>query len=95
MALTHPAYQKEAEEALYRTLAINTYNSKDLKCLETLAQNEGKAKLVRRLIVECGRRRVYDLLKALPEMRALVDLRIRLRPDEAWKWVILLDQGLW
>ncbi|PPQ73452.1 hypothetical protein CVT26_010202 [Gymnopilus dilepis] len=101
LALTHPAYQKEAEEALYRTLAINTYNSKDLKCLETLAQNEGKAKLVRRLIVECGRRRVYEnetamshLLKALPEMRALLDLRIRLRPDEAWKWVILLDQGL-
>ncbi|PPR06076.1 hypothetical protein CVT26_005282 [Gymnopilus dilepis] len=101
LARTHPTYQKEAEEALYRTLSINTHHDKDLKCLETLAKSEGKAQLVRRLIVECGRRRVLEneaamshIINALPVMRAVLDLRVRMRPEEAWKWTYPLNQLL-
>ena len=85
LARTHTAYQREAEQALYRTLSIRTRDDGSLKCLETLTTNSEKAGFVYFLTMECvrkendeNRRAMTYLLKALINMHSLSDLRLRM-----------------
>ena len=104
LAQTHTAYQKEAEQALYRTLS-----NPSLKCLETLATNSEKAGLVRFLAIEYVPheyvpyendehwRAIDYLLNALVDMHSLSDLRLRMPRScyEVQPWVKSLDKILW
>jgi hypothetical protein len=102
LARTHTSFQREAEQALYRTLSIHTRNEDSLRCLETLATNSEKATLVRFLTVECGRfepnvnqRSIPYLLKGLVNMHSLSDFRLRIRSNEVGLWIENLHKILW
>ena len=80
LARTHTALQREAEQALYRTLS-----NPSLNCLETLATNSEKAGFVRFLATkhvdtndDYGKRAIKCLLNALVNMHSLTDFRLRL-----------------
>ena len=77
LARTHTAFQRVAEQALYRTLS-----NPSLKCLQTLATNSEKAGFVHFLSMEQIDRHhqaetIY-LFSALYKMHFLSDLRLRL-----------------
>ena len=102
LARTHTAYQREAEQTLYRTLFIHTRDDDSLKCLDTLATNSEKAGFVCFLTMECvrnenneNRRAMTYLLKALINMHSLSDFRLRMRCDETDTWIEDLDDILW
>ena len=94
LARTHSALQREAEQALYRTLS-----NPSLKCLETLATNSEKAGFVH-CLMKCNyypfagslTERVY-LLNALVNMHCLTDLRLQLSGRSCVD--ICLDEILW
>ena len=90
LARTHPAYQREAEKALYAKLSIYTSSHDSLKCMESLATNSEKAALVRFLAFEYSRKfqntpkMMTYLSKSLINMNSLSDFRIKSWPgDEA------------
>ena len=108
LARTHSAIQREAEQALYRTIS-----DPSLKCLETLATNSEKAGfvhfLMERIHPSTGPltvqmmdhlfklKRVY-LLNALVNMHCLSDLRLQLPGrycDDIQPWIKSLDEILW
>ena len=102
LARTHTAYQREAEQALYRTLYIHTRDDDSLKCLNTLATNPEKAGFVCFLTMECvpsenneNRRAMTYLINALIHMHSLSDFRLRTHCDEAETWIKDLDDILW
>ena len=93
LARTHTAYQREAEQALYRTLSNPSFY-----CLQTLATNSEKAGFVRFLAVECAYyennypwqqwRAMSYLLSALVNMHSLSDFRLRMpRSHEVQPWM--------
>ena len=96
LARTHTAVQREAEQALYRTLSYPS-----LKCLETLATNSEKAGFVRFLAMGYANddywRSIDYLLKALVDMHSLSDFRLRMTCPcyEDQPWVKSLDKILW
>ena len=105
LARTHTAFQKEAEQALYRSLSNPSF-----KCLETLATNPEKAGFVHFLTMECFRQKkrkkkgnddhrremIEFLLNALVNMHCLSDFRLRfLRAHELEPWIESLDKILW
>ena len=98
LARTHPAFQSEAEQALYRTLS-----NPSLICFETLATNPEKAGFVHFLTMECFRQKQKNwrttmeyLLDALVNMHCLSDFRLRfLRGFEGKPWIESLDKILW
>ena len=103
LARTHTAYQREAEQALYRTLS-----NPSLNCLETLATNSEKAGFVRFLAMPVGyfkfpyekdhpshQRATSYLLDALVNMHSLSDLRLRMPRYEVQPWMKSLDKILW
>ena len=97
MARTHTALQREAEQALYRTLSDLSLN-----CLETLATNSEKAGFVRFLAMEYfphekdhHRRATSYLLNALVNMQSLSDLRLRMPRYEVQSWMKSLNKVLW
>ena len=102
LARTHTAFQREAEQALYRTL-INP----SLKCLETLAMNSEKAGFVHFLSMEHSYRRkrigvlswrapMNYLFDALVNMNCLSDFRLRLPWDfYVPSWIESLNEILW
>ena len=97
LARTHTSYQREAEQALYRTLS-----DPSMKCLETLATNSEKAGFVRFLALESyyfkndyhRQRAISYLSNALVDMHSLSDLRLRMRPHDH-PWIESLDKILW
>ena len=110
LARTHTTFQREAEQALYRTLS-----NPPSKCLETLATNSEKAGFVhflsmvysyrtKRMINDPSRAplavrigfvfRFKILLNALVNMRCLSDLRLRL-PGLHRDWIESLDIIIW
>ena len=104
LARTHSAIQREAEQALYRTIS-----DPSLKCLETLATNSEKAGFVHFLSMEGSFRkhRIIDstwrapidyLINALVNMHCLSDLRLQLPRryrDDFQSWIKSLDIILW
>ena len=99
LARTHTAYQREAEQALYRTVSYPS-----LKCLETLSRNSEKAGFVRFFTMEfVHRRRQNDdsswrsidyLLNALVNMHFLSDFRVRMPHYEIDPWVERVMESL-
>ena len=100
LARTHSAYQREAEQALYRSLP-----NPSLNCLKTLATNSEKAGFVRFLTMERAidphnnsdrQWAIHYLLNALVNMHSLSDFRLRMpwcygdRP-----WIDTLNKILW
>ena len=102
LARTHSAFQREAEQALYRTLS-----DPSLKCLKTLATNSEKAGFVRSLSLECFNlnekkkkeyhwgARIDYLLNALSNMHCLSDFRLRLPRRYDMIEIERLDKILW
>ena len=98
MARTHTAYQRQAEQALYRSLS-----SPSSKCLETLSTNSEKAGFVRSLVMEYFKflyKNDYQqatsyLLNALVNMHSLSDLRLRMFRSEDQIWIESLNKILW
>ena len=108
LARTHSAIQREAEQALYRTLSNPSF-----KCLETLATNSEKAGfvhfLMERIYPSTGPLTVqmidylfkikrFYLLNALVNMHCLSDLRLQLPGrycDDIRPWTKSLNIILW
>ena len=91
LARTHPAYQREAEKALYAKLSIYTSSHDSLKCMESLATNSEKAAFVRFLTFEYSRKfqntpkMMTYLSKSLINMNSLSDFRIKSWPGDESK----------
>ena len=92
LARTHTAFQRVAEQALYRTLFNPSW-----KCLQTLATNLEKAGFVHFLAMDCrsGHRINNNLFNALVNMHFLSDFRLRLPRRYKDSWIEDLDEILW
>ena len=99
LARTHTAFQREAEQALYRTLS-----DPSVKCLETLARSSEKSGFVHFLTIEFlsssyrkkkkkkdddpGQVLINYLLSALVNMHHLSIFRLRLPPTRSMGYEI-------
>jgi len=91
LARTHTAFQREAEQALYRTISNPSW-----KCLQTLATNREKAGFVHFLVMDCHDDHLINnnLFNAPVNMHFLSHFRLRLpRPCER-SWIEDLDEIL-
>ena len=73
LARTHTTFQREAEQALYRTIFNPSW-----KCLQTLATNSEKAGFVHFLAMDCRGDHLINnnLFNALVKMHFLSDFRL-------------------